>query len=71
MGPLMKRPHGTCDHAGDDVADDDDDDVDDDGGDDAAADDDDDDATNSLPGGYTNDIWPRRGRHPPLAPLPP
>ena len=63
MGPLMKRPHGTCDHAGDD--DDDDDDRDDDD------DDDDDDATNSLPGGYTNDIWPRRGRHPPLAPLPP
>ena len=56
MGFLIKRSHGTCDDAGDD---------DDDG------DDDDADAANSLPGGYTIDIWPRCGRHPPLAPLPP
>ena len=58
MGFLIKRSHGTCDDAGDDDDDDD-------------GDDDDADAANSLPGGYTIDIWPRCGRHPPLAPLPP
>ena len=57
MGLLMKRPHGTCNDAG--YGDDDDVVVVDD------------DAANLLAGGYTNYMWPRCGRHPPLAPLPP